>query len=355
VEPCHLNQVDFRLIDWIRRYQHITNYNLNSSGLHEPSLREMGIKTDYDEFLKETDGGVRAENLFKASVASLYHIDEEEILPTVGASEAIFLACATARGQKRAIVPLPNYEPLFCVPKSLGFKVKFWNGLKSRVLSNSLLLVSNANNPTGQFTRLDVLVELSKKAKRTNSVLFVDETFSDFCSMDRPTTTFNPDFDNIIANTLAKFYGLVRFRVGWLFANKKRMELLVRIKRLTTLSSPAYSLWIASQAVKKRRRFEIRAKEKVARGKKLVEEFIESSPGLSWSDPDGPPITLVNYRKNISSISFCKRAILRFGVLVSPADFFGSKRGFRLCFTSEKEGELVGGLRALAQCLKSVT
>ena len=62
----------------------------------------------------------------------------------------------------------------------------------------------------------------------------------------------------------------------------------------------------------------------------------------------------MRYRKRLDSISFGKKLLRKVGVLVSPGDFFGAPRAFRLCFTCDKTS-LKQGLSLLASYMLNAT
>lgn len=335
---------DFRLYWWIKNNSRSARYNLSSSGLAEPNLEEMGVSTDYEEFRAS---GVDPEEEFRKAVGELYGVSPENVVPTVGGTEAIYLVCRLmAKRLEKFFVPKPNYEPMINLPYMFGLK-----NVSSPFDGPTLICLTDSNNPTGRSLErgwVERLIAESHEGLR----IFVDEAFREFGFSETPETWFKRGGGRVVSsNTLTKFYGLGGLRVGWIIACEEVVEELSRLKAYTTGENPSYSLWIAAQVLRKRSKFVERAKRIVSRNRKRVEEFLEATPGLSWSNPDAAPFCLVGYAWDVSSERLCRDALREAGVLVAPAEFFGAQAGFRLCFTESDEGRLVEGLGALSRFL----
>lgn len=335
---------DFRLYRWIKNNSARAKHNLSSSGLSEPDLKQMGVSTDYAEFRERCEN---PEEEFRSAVAELYGVRPENVLPTVGGTEAIYLVSLLMSHRARhAHVPLPNYEPMVTLPRLLGMVEA---GLDAP--GPLYVAATDTNNPTGRSLE-EGWLEHALGALDGGSRIFVDETFREFGFREQPATWFHRDPERIlVSNTLTKFYGLGGFRVGWIIASEREIGALSRLKPYLTGENPAYSLWVGAQTLRNRPRFVARARRIVERNRKIVEEFVESTPKIRWSDPDAAPFCLVEYEGEASSEKLCEQAVSEAGVLVAPAEFFGAKKGFRLCFTHSEEQKLVEALDALSRFL----
>ncbi len=333
---------DFRLYWWIKHNTGKAKYNLSSSGLSEPDLNEMGVVTDYNAFKSASQD---PEELFKHAVAELYGVNSENVLPTIGGTEAIFLVNVFMAERTRSVfVPTPNYEPMLSVPAILGFR------FEKTFERGGVVLVSltDSNNPTGRSLS-EAWVRSVVDGAGDGSCVYIDETFREFGFHESISTWFKLNRDKVVvSNTLTKFYGLGGFRVGWITASEDKIEKLAKLKPFVTGENAAYSLWVGAQAIRNRSRFVLRAKRIVERNKKIVEEFVESTPRIGWSNPDAAPFCLITYNDGVSSEKLCLEALRERGVLIAPAEFFGSERGFRLCFTHTDEEALVEGLKSLS-------
>ncbi len=331
------------LFDWILTLRPKAKYYLTNSGLSEPDLRVMGVDTSFERFAAENDD---QEMAFKREVARLYGAEPANVVVTAGASEAIFLAYAALGDGKRAAVPLPNYPPMFTVPRSLGMKVT--NSLDASA-RGTMFGLTDPNNPTGKKLDEGAVDRVIANASGNEGTVFINETYGEFAFPRRPRTHFGRSERVVTGNTMTKFYGLGRLRVGWILADERRARQLLYAKWAVSGHDSHYSLWIATQVLRKRAKFVERARRIHSRNLKLALRFLGATKGIT-ADLGVAPFCLVRYRRGPASVPLARRILEKAGVLVAPGDFFGTPRSFRLCLTAEEE-TLRKGLDALSDFL----
>ncbi|MDG6934522.1 MAG: pyridoxal phosphate-dependent aminotransferase [Nitrososphaerota archaeon] len=341
-----MKTLEFRLLNWILSASGGVKHNLSLSGMKEPNLNQMGINTNFEDFVNEPDVH---EKLLTETIARMHGVDPENVVITAGGSEAIFIAYSVFGNGGKAVVPLPNYEPIFAVPKSLGMKVS--NSLRNGMVEEgSIVGMTNPNNPTGKYVDDESIQRLVRNVKKRNGYIFVNETYRDF-KFEPPTRYSVEETNNlIVCSSLTKFYGLGRLRIGWLIAERSNAMRLRRAKQLISGHSSEYSMWIARQVLKNRETFVIRTKELYKENIDLVRGFLEATHGILAILPDAAPFCLVRYKNQQDSESLSRELLKEKGVLVSPGDYFGAPRSFRLCFTADKD-DLASGLAELSDFL----
>lgn len=339
-----------RLFSWILSLGPAAKYNLTSSGLSEPDLSVMGIDTSYERFAAEK--GEHA-TVFTEEVAKLYGVERESIVVTSGGSEAIFLVYSVLGSGAVAVVPLPNYGPMFTVPKALGMEVR--NTLsEGRVARATVFGLTDPNNPTGRSLDAEAVETLAESpGGRSSRTVFINEAYEEFTFPGSPHTHYGNT--NVVAcSTMTKFYGLGRFRVGWIMADRAAARSLSYAKWAVSGHNSEYGVWIAAQVLRKRERFVERARRIRSRNIELVRRFTEETEGVS-AELGAAPFCLVRYQKGPRSVALARSLLEKTGVLVSPGDFFGAPRAFRLCFTSDNEENLRSGLDALSAFLNRLS
>ena len=331
------------LFDWILSLGSASKYNLTSSGLGEPDLRAMGVDTSFGHFAAEKD---EHERIFTEEVARLYGAGPENVTLTNGGSEAIFLAFSVFGAAGRAAVPLPNYPPMFTVPRSLGMKVQ--GLLTAKALPRgSMFGLTDPNNPTGRSLEDGAVETLVDSARGSNGIVYINETYMEFTFPRRPSTHFGRASNVVTSSTMTKFFGLGRFRVGWMLSDEHKARRLLYAKWAVSGHDSAYSLWIATQVLRSRSRFVEQARRTYSRNVKLVRGFLEQTKGVS-AELGAAPFCLVHCKGKPNSVSLAHKVLQRTGVLIAPGDFFGAPGAFRLCFTAD-EGTLKAGLAALSE------
>lgn len=342
-----LRTPDFRLVDWMFQFAPGSRYNLTSSGLTEPNLSAMGINTSFADFAAEKDEHA---TLFAEAVARLYKVEPYNVVLTAGASEAIFLAYSVLGAGGKAIVPMPNYEPMFTIPRSLGMAVS--NSVAKPSHARGIVYgLTDPNNPTAQSLEPGLVERLHATTRKSGSSLFLNETYKEFTFPTSPVSYFQRHGDVVTCSTMTKFYGLGRLRVGWMLADEKRAHRLRNAERLASGHNPEYSLWLARQVLRKRERFVKRALKVYNENRALVANFAEETDEVAETRLGAAPFCLVRYRRGPGSISFARKLLRKTGVLISPGDYFGAPKAFRFCFTCDR-AVLRQGLGRLAEYLR---
>ena len=338
-----------KLFDWILSLGPTAKYNLTSSGLSEPDLSEMGVDTSYERFAAEKDEHTR---VFTEEVASLYSVEPESIVVTSGGSEAIFLVYSVLGNGAVAVVPLPNYGPMFTVPRALGLEVR--NTLSERGAARATIFgLTDPNNPTGRSLDAEAVETLIESPEgRSSRIVFINEAYEEFTFPGSPRTHYGHT-DVVTCSTMTKFYGLGRFRVGWIMADRGAARTLSYAKWAVSGHNSEYGVWIATQVLRKRQRFVERARRIRSRNIELVRRFAESTQGVS-TELGTAPFCLVRYQRGPGSLALARSLLEKTGVLISPGDFFGAPRAFRLCFTSDSEETLRNGLDELSNFLNEL-
>jgi aminotransferase len=164
---------------------------------------------------------------------SLEYNPNSEVLVTVGATEAVFLALMALINPRDEVLLLDPgfvcYEPDVLlaggvpvsvpVPEGNGFKLDV-DAVISRVTDKSRVIIINSpNNPTGAVFSYDDLLKLSKLVIERDLIVISDEVYEKiiydnakhFC-----LATF-PDMRErtIVVNSFSKTYAMTGFRVGY--------------------------------------------------------------------------------------------------------------------------------------------
>ncbi len=174
-------------------------------------------------------------------------------------------------------------------------------------------------------------------AGRKGSLVFVDETFREFT--DDPAPIARSLGDHVIsAGSMTKFFGLGDPRIGWLFAGKQIMEKIRSLNQWVSVEVSRLSYMIGIQAMEKKKLLDLRTQRLNKENLALGREFIRSnSDFLEWIEPNGAPFGFPKIRLPLTSKEFCSKLIEKYGILVSPGDFFEYPGHFRLCLTRPPE------------------
>jgi len=265
------------------KYEHSVRFNLTESGVASVSLNTLceHSQAKIGQLLDTRLGypHVNGSPELRENIAALYpSATAENVLVTIGAIEANYIACQTLLSPGDGVaVMLPNYLQIWGIAKNLGCRVKTFRlrhegdwaldfeSLQAAVGADTrVIAVCNPNNPTGKVLTEPEMNAVVAAAESTGAWILSDEVF---IGSERLSETDSPSFfgryDKVIAvNSMSKAYGLAGLRIGWV-ATRDR-DLLTRLaafKDYTTICNSGPSELLALIALRARDRVLARNRE----------------------------------------------------------------------------------------------
>lgn len=329
-----------RLISWIVRHSRDAKYNMSLSGLPEVIFHDFGINTDPGNMKRSIED---VEKDLRETLSELYEIPERNLIITTGGSESIFLMSQYAiRNGFTIHTGLPEYPPLFFVPEELGAHVVKmpWESLGGRSAGNGkrALFFSNPNNPQGNIRVEPGRADMLPWKPSQSDLVYADEAFIEFAYGPKPRSLYHIADGMIINGSMTKFYGFSNLRVGWIAGPERLISQMGVIKSITGAQNPVYPMWIAMQALQNREKFQARAHSIINENLNALNRFVNHNEHLHFiGKPTSSSYCLIGFDYETGSEKFCEELLRETGVLLSPGDYFGTERSFRLCFTQKPE------------------
>lgn len=175
----------------------------------------------------------------KDAIAKYIGLRRENILPSNGAIEAIYL-CMKAIKRDRLLIPIPTFSEYERIAKINNLTVEyFFTGTSSinieelirRVYPKSMLILCNPNNPTGSLIDIDSIKYLLNKLLELEVFLIIDEAFIEFTENypESSAVRFVNLYPNLfIIRCFTKFFGIPGLRLGYGIG---REEIINKIKK----------------------------------------------------------------------------------------------------------------------------
>ncbi len=162
---------------------------------------------------------------------------EEEILPTVGAMNGIWLSYKVLlKPGDHVIIVTPTYPPLIGRPRNFQAEVTEVKTLEEGHLEldkieeavtskTKMITICNPNNPTGAVYTRDELEQLAEIAKKHDLYVFSDELYENLTYDGRKHTSIAslPGMHGrtVTAFGFTKTYGMSGLRIGYVVAEKE--------------------------------------------------------------------------------------------------------------------------------------
>ncbi|MEV8515381.1 pyridoxal phosphate-dependent aminotransferase [Dactylosporangium sp. NPDC051484] len=289
-------------------------------------------------------------------IAARYGGSAEHVLVTHGSQEALYLLYATLlRPGDRVIAFRPGWQQAWDVPERLGGQVELLDLTEDFDLDLDrlaaaggddlrLITVNTPSNPTGRRLRPHEFDALLALAERSGAYLVLDEEYVLDLSESRALGA-----DRVISvSSVSKVYGFPGLRVGWMYGPLDVIRECIEYKHFTSISNSVLCEALAADVLARQERWAREYHRLVGGGLSILTGWAAShAEQVRLVPPEGTPFAWLHLRTAESSLSFVRR-VLGHGVLVMPAETFGTVRGLRISFAREPE-QLLDGLRRVSQ------
>ncbi|HLD82757.1 MAG TPA: aminotransferase class I/II-fold pyridoxal phosphate-dependent enzyme, partial [Candidatus Omnitrophota bacterium] len=323
-----------------------------SLGVGEPdfttpwAIREAGIYSLEQGFTSYTSN----KGLYKLRLTisrylknryGLEYSPEDEILITVGVSEAVDLALRSIINPgDKVLIPVPSYVsygpvtelagglPIYIDTSKDGFKLTP-KALDRHIDKKSKALILNyPNNPTGASYTKKELNALKNVLLRHKLLCISDEIYADL-TYDFEHTSFaalgNTKGNTLYLSGFSKSYAMTGWRVGFSCGPKEIIAAMTKIHQYTIMCVPITSQMAACEALETGRKSVEEMKREYKRRRAFLVERLNSL-GLTCPNPDGTFYVFPCIKRTgFKTLEFAQRLLKEEKVAVVPGTAFGKE------------------------------
>lgn len=273
---------------------------------------------------------------------------DNELLVTVGVSEALYLAlAATLDPGDEVIVPTPcfvSYEPevVFAGGTPVTLKASVEDDFQVRAdqvealitPKTKGLLIGYPNNPTGAVMSRERLVELAQVAEKHDLLVLSDEIY-DRLVYDHDHVSFSslPGMRErtIILSGFSKDYAMTGWRIGFAAAPAPILAAMRKIHQYTIMSAPTTSQVAALEALVNGEEHVQRMVAEYDRRRQLIVSGLNEL-GLTTFEPHGAFYAFPSIKASgMDDETFAERLLQEQRVAVVPGNAFGADGQFVRC------------------------
>lgn len=343
---------EFKLERWLLKPCEI---DVGGGGVTKLTLEDVVTDIDYSQLLKY--GPTNGSEMLRSKIAEWYPgVKAENVLVTSATSEANLLCnlhLLEPGDEYVAIYPL--YEQTTGFAKSLGCHVKRFHSytdtewkpdleLLKKIITKKtkVIFLDNPNNPTGTCISEQEMQTLCRLGGDVGAYVICDNALRGLELDGKPAATPFGYYDRgIITGSLSKL-GMTGPRIGWLIADKEIVNACWKFKDYTTLSHSGIGEYLATIALQRenRLRYIQRNLEISKKNLSMLSNWIdENNEMVNWIPPKAGFTGFLKYTDSIplASEEFCTRFLEEEHVLISPGEYFGMDRYFRLNFGCKNE------------------
>ena len=307
----------------------------------------------------------------------LQYEPENEILVTVGASEAIDIALrALARPGDEVLIPEPCYISyqactLFAGAVPVPVPTRAENNfellscdLEACITPRSrILILSYPSNPTGAVMPLERLKAIAELAIKHDLFVICDEIYSELCydSFHQQSIASLPGMREraMVVSGFSKAFAMTGFRLGYLCAPEEIVQACARIHQYTIMCASRQSQVASYNALKQGRESGyadvVRMRDSYDRRRRLMHSaFIDM--GLDCFEPKGAFYTFPSIASTgLSSEEFCERLLKEYHVVCIPGNACGpSGEGHIRCCYATATDKLMEAFERISTFLETL-
>ena len=271
-------------------------------------------------------------SVLEKSIARFNNLSTEQVLATNGADEAIqliLLACKFGYlNIDQVLLPTPTFS---MYEKGLQQWQLNFTIIKPNVdfcinqqqitddfqqMPRSLLILVRPNNPTGEQVSSEFLQQLLTFAEINNSLIVIDEAYSDFAG-DNCTSLLRNSKQVILLRTFSKAYGLAGIRTGYILAAETIIGILAGIAMPFNVST--LSLTLAGSCFEKTAQQDLsRYVDKIKQNREVLQNLLQQLT-INISDSQGNFIffTLKNKRYQLF-VNYCQQQNIQIRTFNDP-------------------------------------
>ena len=220
----------------------------------------------------------------RLALAAKRYYDADSLLVTNG-SQAIIKLLPTLWYEQNpysttVYLPEQGYKEHALAWEVAGFTLCWYKGELpelAKIENNSVLVIINPNNPTGQLYSRSVLINYQQKLEACGGLLVVDEAFIDVITPSQSMTNAISNYKNtLILRSFGKFFGLAGIRIGFLMGAKVWLEKFSECLGPWQVNGPAQ--YIAEKALVDKRWQEKQRRSLKTSSEKLTTILTENLP-----------------------------------------------------------------------------
>ncbi|MEE8357993.1 MAG: aminotransferase class I/II-fold pyridoxal phosphate-dependent enzyme, partial [Candidatus Hydrothermarchaeales archaeon] len=289
--------------------------------------------------------------------------DEEELIVTSGASEALALALlAVVNPGDEVLIPDPgfvSYAPLIRTASGVPvpFKVKVedefeyaLDEIEARINDNTRAIIINSpGNPTGAVLSKDVIKGVAEICEKRELFVISDEVYEKIIYKGHHYSIGKYTDWAITVNGFSKSYAMTGLRLGYVQSKLETIEEMLKVHQYLQASTNSLSQRAALAALKDDERFIEEMKRVFRERRGLIVDLLNDIPGVRCLKPKGAFYVFPDFSEHGDCRALCMRFLKEARVVTTPGTAFGENgEGYiRFSYASSTSsiGEGVGRIR----------
>jgi len=277
----------------------------------------------------------------------------ENIIVTTGAKQSLFnVLYSIVNPQDEVILMAPYWVsypemvkmvygvPIVVTPEDGTFHPRMEDILEAVSSYTRVIIVNSPNNPSGEVYRADFIRELVEYCELKGIYLIMDDIYQKLVYDGKVAVPgyqyTDKDIENtrlIVVNGVSKIYGMTGFRIGWVIANRKLVEVMTNVQSQIT-SNPSIIMQSAAEGALTGVQSVIESlRLTIENNRNVMMQALESFNGIRVRKPEGTFYCLPDFRAyHNDSVKLSQFLLDKALVVTVPGKEFGMEGHLRLSY-----------------------
>ena len=295
----------------------------------------------------------------------------ENIIVSTGAKQSLYnVLFSIVNPQDEVVVLAPHWVsypemvkmvygiPVVVTPEDGTFYQRM-EDIEAAVTSyTKAIIVNSPNNPSGVVYREDFLAEIVEFCEQKDIYLIMDDIYHRlvFEGVTAPSAYqyTQKDIENtrvIVVNGVSKLYGMTGFRIGWVIANRRMVEVMTNVQGQITSGASTVSQAAAMGALMGVQSVVENLRLTIQNNRDILMHEMRSFSDVNLIEPEGTFYALPDFRAySNDSVELANFLLEKARVVTVPGSEFGMEGHLRLSF-SGSVNEVIEGVERMKWAL----
>jgi aspartate aminotransferase len=277
----------------------------------------------------------------------------ENVIVTTGAKQSLYnILFSIVNPQDEVLILTPYWVsypemvkmvygvPIIVTPEDGTFHPRFEDIEEAVSSYTRAIIVNSPNNPSGEVYREEFIAELVDFCENKGIYLILDDIYHKLVFDGRvavPGYKFtNKDIENthlLVVNGVSKVYGMTGFRIGWVIANRKLVEVMTNVQS-QMISNPAVITQAAAEGALTGVQSVVESlRLTIENNRNVMMQELKSFNGIRIRKPEGTFYCLPDFRAYMeNSLELSKFLLDKALVVTVPGKEFGMEGHLRLSY-----------------------
>lgn len=277
----------------------------------------------------------------------------ENVIVSAGAKQSIFnILYSILNPQDEVIILAPHWVsypemvkmcygvPVVVTPEDGSFTPRMADIEQAVTSYTRAIIVNSPNNPSGAVFPPELIAEIVEFCERKKIYLICDDIYHKLVFDGKraaPAYQFTQrnieDSMVIVVNGVAKLYGMTGFRIGWVIANRRLVEVMTNVQSQITSCTSAVLQAAAEGALTGLQSVVENLRLTFENNRNVVMQELGTFNGIRTIRPDGTFYVLPDFRAySNNSVELAQFLLRRALVVTVPGKEFGMEGYLRLSY-----------------------